>query len=496
MEELYIKGDFYIYPKFLITLILKLKYMQFRITLLLCFMLMMSGLQAQLASGTIAPDFTVTDIDGVEHHLYDYLDEGKTVILDIFATWCGPCWSYHQGHTLEDIYQELGPNGTNELMVLTIEADGNTAVDCITGADNCNTFGDWTEGVSYPLIDAPEIRSLYSIAYYPTIYMVYPNRVLNEVAQRSYDEMKIWVNAAEKLDGPQNPSVTSFTGINGSICTPSWVFGPSYTISNMGEETLTSFDYEIRNGNEVITSDSWSGSAAPYQIATQIQVTPSIVSENVSYDFYFTNINGEATEKYETTTSLTFEVENTIYVNALTDENASSHENRYEIRDEFGFVVGDGFLGNPNEQYNNRHDLPAEGCYEFELFDFNNDGISGEIEVVDVAGNVIYGNTGFNPEMTSSFQVSAVTSVDDVIDTNTWTVSPNPASTQVTLSIPQNDSEVLSLTVIGIDGRAYPIQMELNNESATLNVTELPEGIYTLVVLTTEGRGIKQFVKG
>ena len=37
---------------------------------------------AQLPNGSIAPDFTATDIDGVEHNLYELLDEGKKVIVD------------------------------------------------------------------------------------------------------------------------------------------------------------------------------------------------------------------------------------------------------------------------------------------------------------------------------------------------------------------------------------------------------------------------------
>ncbi len=56
---------------------------------------------------TLAPDFTVTDINGQVHHLYsDYLNQGKSVMLEVFYTTCPPCNSI--APLIEPLYQEWG----------------------------------------------------------------------------------------------------------------------------------------------------------------------------------------------------------------------------------------------------------------------------------------------------------------------------------------------------------------------------------------------------
>ena len=94
---------------------------------------------AQLPDGTISPDFTAIDLNGVEHNLYSYLDSGYQVLLDFSATWCGPCWNYHSSGVLEELYETHGPNGTNELRVFFIEGDDNTTQEDLEGTGASTT---------------------------------------------------------------------------------------------------------------------------------------------------------------------------------------------------------------------------------------------------------------------------------------------------------------------------------------------------------------------
>ena len=60
----------------------------FKLTALLLILLSFSyPAKSQLADGTTAPDFTLTDINGTSHNLYTYLNAGKTVVIDFFAVW-------------------------------------------------------------------------------------------------------------------------------------------------------------------------------------------------------------------------------------------------------------------------------------------------------------------------------------------------------------------------------------------------------------------------
>ena len=56
------------------------------------------------AQGSLAPDFTVYDFDGIAHKLSDF--RGKPVILNFWASWCGPCAS--EMPEFQSFYEQYG----------------------------------------------------------------------------------------------------------------------------------------------------------------------------------------------------------------------------------------------------------------------------------------------------------------------------------------------------------------------------------------------------
>lgn len=234
---------------------------------------------AQLPDGSIAPDWTFTDINGVTHHLYDDLDAGKTVFLDLSTTWCEPCWLYHEDGILEDLWQNHGPIGapgvfgtsTNDIMLYFIECDAYTNNACLIGdTANCNssTYGDWVTGTLYPIIDpsAPDI-DLFNTNYqnnsYPTFFMICPDRTItcydNSPPSDMYTAVTNCSFASSTVDARMRlmdlypPVLESCDSVEAE-----------FSITNMGTTPLTSANINYEVDGVLQKTYQWTGNIPTY----------------------------------------------------------------------------------------------------------------------------------------------------------------------------------------------------------------------------------------
>lgn len=241
--------------------------------LLVCGLTFLAGRSwAVLPNGSPAKDFTVTDLNGVTWNLFDLLDQGYTVYLEFSATWCGPCWNYHNSGALKDLYNQYGPNGTDEVFVIFIEGDLNTNTNCLYGTQGCNnsTYGDWVTGTPFPITDLNSsnqgIKSDYNITYYPTIYSICPStRTVYEAGQRNTAGQYEYVSSCGLDWDLVNVTDASCFGLNdGNIdiepinglqpYTFSWSNGQStQDLSNVAAGTYTC-EIREKNGVKVTTT--------------------------------------------------------------------------------------------------------------------------------------------------------------------------------------------------------------------------------------------------
>jgi thiol-disulfide isomerase/thioredoxin len=472
-------------------------------------LLMAFRLAAQLPSGSVAPDFTVTDVNGNTHRLYDYLNDDKVVILDFSATWCGPCWSYHNSGALRDFYNTYGPPGLNKAMVIFMEADTRTNTACLFGPTGCNnsTMGNWVAGKPYPIVDLPNstVTGAYRIGYYPTVYGIYPNRILTEVRAIPAAALGAFADAAPApATEDYEVRIVSYEG-------PVQACGGDLEISvrvqNYGKNSLSGIDFEIydENGN-LLKEHTWTGTLNKYDFRTIsfggmeiLESTRLIIKAKVDGQQVFGNseieVNVEPSPEIIAFRNVRIEV--------TTDNNAS--ETSWEMRDSKGALLFTNDANLENNRTYSRLLVTREGeCYRFSIFDSRGNGLQGNggYRLIDNGGNGDVIAEGKNFTFSSSHGFGATRTVStgqEIVGVNEMQLYPNPVR-QVLYAQVQLDRE-MSLSALVIDERGAIVR-QVSEQKLTAGDNLIPVQVDHLIpgnyffVLQHDGAIItKPFVK-
>lgn len=451
---------------------------------------------AQLPDGSIAPNWTATDINGTVHTLYDDLDAGKTVIIDVMATWCGPCWSYYNTGALETLWDDHGPNGTDELKIYMFEADAATTQADLEGTGP-DTTGDWISGTGYPIVDDTQLNSPYAIGYYPTIYTICPSRVLVESGQASAANHWSYISAncaaaTETLDA----GILSYLGETSTCSGGEYI--PAVRIQNLSASgaAMTSADILTYVNGSLDNTYAWTGNLALYDFedVTLPALTGVSGAFNVEVEVMMSGDTGTDNNSVNADVVLAADGNNNLTLTVQLD--SYPQETSWDIKDGSGTIIASGgnYDGQVDVLFEESINPSAIGCYTVSFYDSYGDGFSsvqwggaldGYFELRDSQGTILAAGGGTEEweDRTDVFGVSSVTSVQDVEALTFVNVYPNPATNNLTVNFNLDTDSQVSFEMFNLLGERVYVSAENNfvgNNSVTIDVTNLTAGMYTL----------------
>jgi hypothetical protein len=439
-------------------------------------------------SGVQAPDFTVTDINGNTHTLSTYLAQGKTVILDISATWCGPCWNFHNGHALEDLYNSYGPNGSDDLVVLFVEGDAQTTSADLNGTGN-NTQGNWVAGTPYPIIDSGAIADLYGITFFPSLFRICPTGIVTNINTGSVGTLRNNLNSnCGTMPGAQNHGKVEMDDLNS--CSTS--VAPIAKIKNYGINSITSATLSLKENGTVIATKNYAGSLTMYNTAN-VTFNALDLNSTSQYEVEISNINNTTPfNNILTNEDVTFNLASNSSLQAQVRVYTDNYptEIRWRIKNGAGTIVASGgpYAGSANgggadantTKIHNVTLADATDCYSVELLDSYGDGwgygstphgleiFNGENSIL----NISVANFGASLNRAAAFKTTSSLSINEN-EIAKISMLPNPSNGIFTLT-----TEILvDVEIYDITGKKVFAGTNLDNNT-TININQLNSGLY------------------
>ena len=115
--------------------------------------------QSGVEPGKPMPDFSVSLTDGTTATLSELLKEKDLVVLNIFATWCGPC--KNEFPDMEKTYQAH----SDRMLILSLSGDPDDTMEMIADYQSDN-------GLTFPMGQAGDLMNVLRVTGFPTTYFI------------------------------------------------------------------------------------------------------------------------------------------------------------------------------------------------------------------------------------------------------------------------------------------------------------------------------------
>jgi len=450
---------------------------------------------AQLPSGSLAPNFTTVDIHGNSHTLYNYLNQGYTVVLDVSATWCQPCWNYHTSGALSTLHYTHGVANGGNVIVMFIEGDPATGINQLNGTGG-NTRGNWVANTPYIITDDAAAANLLQVNYFPTVYVVCPTGIITETGTLSANGLWNFINTNSCQSVPStDAALMEYNGPTVSCSSAN----ASVKLANLGSSNLTSATITVAGVTPTVTQN-WTGNLGRFESTVvnlgTLNLTGDVVV-SVAPDGNNSNNSVAGTRlAAQSTTHLRFDIKFDNW----------PQETSWELRNENNQIVHQGGPYTPASGYPPNSTLmfdrfvPSSGCYTLVVKDSYGDGMrgsqwgsqyqDGRFRVYSIQNGQVYsdiytylGNYDFEQDFGGA-NISETVSVEE-LDSNVFTrLYPNPASDLVNVSYGLIGTTDVRMEIVNMVG-AKVLDRYIGRQSAgsyleQVDSSMLPAGLYLI----------------